>query len=192
MAEGINNNFTQKINQESLVRSISEQETQMLPLFAEEILEEETNSDKNEINATSEVDLLYEEMEKVNKEQGLISSLWNGLKCATNIGSSTEKCDGNNDDYVEMLAFGELLEIIKAQDMITYSMLSNSYADIYKGEILKIYVNSVAHLMLSGDAAKNALIQGAASKLLGMNVRVEYVITTELKKRDNNPSLDDF
>lgn len=106
--------------------------------------------------------------------------------------SSEEKRDGSNDDYVEMLAFGELLEIIKAQDMITYSMLSNSYADIYKGEILKIYVNSVAHLMLSGDAAKNALIQGAASKLLGMNVRVEYVITTELKKRDNKPSLDDF
>lgn len=93
MAEGINNNFTQKINQESLVRSISEQETQMLPLFAEEILEEETNSDKNEFSTTSEVDLLYAEMEKVSKEQGLISSLWNGLKCATNIGSSTEKCE---------------------------------------------------------------------------------------------------
>ena len=71
----------------------------MLPLFVIENCEEKTNSDTSKISAPSEVDLLYEEMEKVNKEQGLISSLWNDLKCITNIGSSTEKCEKAIEKY---------------------------------------------------------------------------------------------
>ena len=93
MAEGINNNFTQKINQENVVMSSYEKDTTILPMFANENLENDTNSDTNEVSTTSEIDLLYKEIEKVNKEQGLISSLWNDLKCFTNIGSSTEKCE---------------------------------------------------------------------------------------------------
>ena len=77
----------------------------------------------------------------------------------------------------EMLAFAELLEEIKAQDMVAYSMLSGAYAEQFPDKI-KIYVNSMGYFMLTTDKAKNAMIESLASKLLGMPVRVEYGRTT--------------
>ena len=77
----------------------------------------------------------------------------------------------------EMLAFAELLEEIKAQDMVAYSMLSGAYAEQFPDKI-KIYVNSMGYFMLTTDKAKNAMIESLASKLLGMPVRVEYARTT--------------
>ena len=102
---------------------------------------------------------------------------------------SASEADG---DTVEMLAFGELLDVLKAQNVIVYSMLTNSYADICKGDVLKIYVNPMAYFMLSNDTEKTALIEAAASKLLGMNVRVVFVQTNELKKRESKTNLEDF
>jgi DNA polymerase-3 subunit gamma/tau len=95
-------------------------------------------------------------------------------------------------DTVEMLSFGELLDILKTQNVIIYSMLSDSYADICKGDILKIYVNPMGYFMLSNDKEKTATVEAAASKLLGMNVRVVFVQTNNLKKRDSKPNLEDF
>lgn len=77
----------------------------------------------------------------------------------------------------EMLAFAELLEEIKAQDMVTYSMLSGAYAEQFPDKI-KIYVNSMGYFMLTTDKPKNEMIASLASKLLGMPVRVEYARTT--------------
>ena len=72
----------------------------------------------------------------------------------------------------EMLAFAELLEEIKAQDM-----LSGAYAEQFPDKI-KIYVNSMGYFMLTTDKPKNEMIASLASKLLGMPVRVEYGRTT--------------
>ena len=94
-------------------------------------------------------------------------------------------------DQVEMIAFGELLDAVKAQNMIIYSMLSDSYADICKNNILKIYVNPMGYLMLSDDAEKTETIANAASKILGMPVKVVYVKTDVLNK-DRKTSLEDF
>lgn len=93
-------------------------------------------------------------------------------------------------EAVEMIAFGELLDEVKSKDMIIYSMLSESYADIC-GDVLKIYVTAMGYLMLSDDKEKTELITAIASKLLGMPVRVVFVQTTSLK-RDNKPDLDEF
>ncbi len=98
----------------------------------------------------------------------------------------------SKEDVVEMLAFGELLDELKTQNMIVYSMLSDSYADICGGDILKVYVNPMGYIMLAKDTEKTALIEACASKLLGMKVKVVFVQTTNLKKKDVKPSLDDF
>ena len=103
-----------------------------------------------------------------------------------------ENSTNTNDGAVEMLSFGELLDAIKEQNMIVYSMLSDSYADICKGDIVKVYVNPMGYFMLSNDTEKTALVENAASKLLGMKVRVVFVQTNNLKKKDNKPNLDDF
>ena len=71
-----------------------------------------------------------------------------------------------------------------------YSVLSDSYAEIC-GEILKIYVNPMAYFMLVNDKEKTETITAAASKLLGMSLRIVYVQTTELKK-DAKPDLEGF
>lgn len=56
-----------------------------------------------------------------------------------------------------MLAFGELLEKLKANnDMLTYSVLSEAYAEIF-GSTVRIYVNPMGFLLLSTDKEKNAL-----------------------------------
>lgn len=110
----------------------------------------------------------------------------------TEVKSDEVTTDTSKDDVVEMLAFGELLDELKTQNMIIYSMLSDSYADICGGDILKIYVNPMGYIMLAKDTEKTALIESVASKLLGMKVKVVFVQTTNLKKKDVKPSLDDF
>lgn len=88
---------------------------------------------------------------------------------------------------VEMLAFAELLDELKAQNMIIYSMLSDAYAEIC-GDVVKIHVNPMGYLMLSDDKEKTAVIAAAASKLLGMPVRVAYV-QAAAHASDSRPDL---
>ncbi len=102
----------------------------------------------------------------------------------------TEEKQENNEECVEMMAFGELLDEMKEKNMIIYSMLSDSYADIC-GNILKIYVNPMGYLMLSDDKEKTDVITSCASRLLGMPVKTVFVQTTNLKK-DRKPNLEDF
>ena len=104
----------------------------------------------------------------------------------------TENTSEPDGDTVEMLAFGELLDIIKERNVVLHSWLLDSYADICKGDILKVYVNSMVYFMLKNDNEKTAIVEETASKLLGMKVRVVFVETSNLKKRDSKPSLDEF
>ena len=50
----------------------------------------------------------------------------------------------------------------------------------------------MGYFILANDAEKTALVEAAASKLLGMKVRVVFVQTNNLKKKDNKPDLEDF
>ncbi len=96
----------------------------------------------------------------------------------------------NEEAPVQMMAFAELLDILKEQSMIIYSVLSDSYAEIC-GDVLKIYVNPMAYFMLVNDKEKTETITQAASKLLGMPLSIVFVQTTELKK-DSRPDLEGF
>ena len=107
-------------------------------------------------------------------------------------GSGSDASQKQNDAVpekgVEMLAFGELLEKLKANnDMFTYSMLSEAYAEIF-GSTVRIYVNPMGFLLLSTDKEKNALVASIASKLLGMPVKVEFVQTSH-RNKEERPDL---
>lgn len=91
----------------------------------------------------------------------------------------------------EMLAFAELLEEIKAQDMMMYSWLNGAYAEVFPDKI-KISVNPMSYLMLNGDKEKTDIIAGIASKLLGMPVRVEYVSLSAGTAASRRADLSDF
>ena len=68
--------------------------------------------------------------------------------------------------------------------MITYSMLSEAYAEIF-GSTVRIYVNNpMGFLLLSTDKEKNALVASIASKLLGMPVKVEFVQASHQNKEE--------
>ena len=71
--------------------------------------------------------------------------------------------------------------------MITYSMLSEAYAEIF-GSTVRIYVNPMGFLLLSTDKEKNALVASIASKLLRMPVKVEFVQTSH-RKKEERPDL---
>ena len=102
--------------------------------------------------------------------------------------ASQKQNDAVPEKGAEMLAFGELLEKLKANnDMITYSMLSEAYAEIF-GSTVRIYVNPMGFLLLSTDKEKNALVASIASKLLGMPVKVEFVQTSH-RKKEERPDL---
>lgn len=96
-----------------------------------------------------------------------------------------EKASATSGEGIQMMAFGELLDILKQQNMIIYSMLSDSYAEICDGDVLKIHVNPVGYLMLADDKDKNDTITAAASKLLGMPVKTVFVKSSNTKKGPN-------
>ena len=60
-----------------------------------EIFFEEFNTISKEEQSSS----LENQLETISDEQGIISSLWNGLKCLTRIGSSTSKCEKAIEDF---------------------------------------------------------------------------------------------
>lgn len=55
--------------------------------------------DFNTVNKEEQSSSLQTQLETVSEEQGIISSLWNGLKCLTGIGSSTSKCEKLIEDF---------------------------------------------------------------------------------------------
>ncbi len=84
-----------------------------------------------------------------------------------------EKVEKQEEQGVEMMAFAELLDAVKAQDRMLYSMLNGAYAEVFSDK-LKIHIAPIGYLMLAEDKEKTALIENIASGLLGMRVRVVY------------------
>jgi len=94
MTNGIGNNFFPQ----ELPLEI--QQGGILPSQEEIIFEQQTQIQQNtQQEETDEVEFLLEQLDSVKSKQGFISNIWNGIKCFTNIGSSTEKCEAAIEKY---------------------------------------------------------------------------------------------
>ena len=89
-------------------------------------------------------------------------------------------------DMPEMIAFGDILEEIKAKNMILYSMMTDSrgYLD---NDVMTVKASSMAKFMITADAANEQLICECASKILGYPVTVSIVedVPENSKKNDD-------
>ena len=105
----------------------------------------------------------------------------------TPLGSDVPKAK-KVDDLPEMIAYGDILEEIKEQNMILYSMLTDSrgYLD---GDVVTIKVNSMGVFMINADSAMKETITACASKILGYAVTVNVVEDIDDSKQKKN---DDF
>ena len=92
------------------------------------------------------------------------------------------------DDIPEMIAYGDILEEIKAQNMILYSMLTDSrgYLD---NDVMTVKVNSMALFMIGSDNAMKQVVIDCASKILGYPVTLNLVEDVGNNKKKSN---DDF
>ncbi len=88
----------------------------------------------------------------------------------------------------EMIAYGDVLEEIKARDIMFFSMLNDSrgYLD---GDTVTVKADSMAVFMASADPEKMELLRECASKILGYAVKVNIVEDDGESKQNAN---DDF
>lgn len=89
------------------------------------------------------------------------------------LGSDSAKVKAD-ENMTEMIAYGDILEEIKARDMMLFSMLNDSrgYLD---GDVVTVKANSMAVFMTSADPAKMATVTECAGKVLGYPVTVNVV-----------------
>ena len=103
------------------------------------------------------------------------------------LGSDAPK-DKPIENIPEMIAFGDILEEIKARDMMLFSMFNDSrgYLD---GDVVTIKASSMAVFMANADSSKKAIVEECASKILGYPVTVNIVEDTgdAPKKNDDFP-----
>lgn len=94
-----------------------------------------------------------------------------------------------SDDMPEMIAYGDVLEEIKAQNMMLYSLISDSrgYLD---NDIVTIKASSMALFMIDSDKAMRQVVTDCASKILGYPVTVNIV--EEDSSEGNKKTNDDF
>ncbi len=92
------------------------------------------------------------------------------------------------DDIPEMIAYGDILEEIKVQNMILYSMLTDSrgYLD---NDVMTVKVNPMALFMIDSDNAMKQVVVDCASKILGYPVTLNLVEDGGDNKKKSN---DDF
>ncbi len=92
------------------------------------------------------------------------------------------------EDVPEMIAYGDILEEIKARNMILYSMLTDSrgYLD---GDVMTVKVNPMGIFMINADNGMKQTITDCASKVLGYNVTLNLVEDGGDNKKSKN---DDF
>lgn len=102
MADGINNSLDSYKYQNTQLQKYDTDGDGALSVFEIEnindeeginILLEELSPSTGEEDTEAQLESLNAQLQSVKDEQGIISSLWNGIKCLTNIGSSTEKCE---------------------------------------------------------------------------------------------------
>ena len=131
----------------------------------------------------------YIELEYSPKPAAKVSNVSKAAK-ATAAPTKTEAAAVPEEKGVEMMAFAELLDAVKAQDAMLYSMLNGAYAEVFPDK-LKIHISPIGYLMLAEDKDKTALIEQLASGILGMKVRVVYERTVT-KATGTRPDLNEL
>ena len=103
------------------------------------------------------------------------------------LGSDSTKIKAD-ENMTEMIAYGDVLEEIKARDIMLFSMLNDSrgYLD---GDVVTIKANSMAVFMTSADPGKMTTVTECAGKVLGYPVTVKIVDDAADKKEKKE---DDF
>ena len=104
MAEGINGNIEAYKFQHPQLQAYDTDGNGELSIFEIENISDQEGIEIlfNEINTESteeQVASLEAQLQSVKNEQGIISNIWNGIKCATGIGSSTNKCEKAIEDF---------------------------------------------------------------------------------------------
>jgi len=102
---------------------------------------------------------------------------------AQSTSSSAPQKQASSEDGQEMLAYGDLLEIIKSESMMLYSMMDTGKAYL-NGDVLTLKLNSMGNFMVSSNPEMMELITSRASKLLGYNITLN--LTTLDKSGQSN------
>ena len=104
MPEGISNNLDSYKFQNPQLQAYDADGNGELSVFEIDNISDENGMEIlfTEFSKTSKQDQttgLEEQLESVKNEQGIISNIWNGIKCLTGIGSSTNKCEKAIEDF---------------------------------------------------------------------------------------------
>lgn len=163
MADGINNSLkTYKFQNTQLQKYDTDGDGTLSIFEIENISDEEgtnllceelpqfTYAEDNEAQLKS----LNAQLQSVKDEQGAISSLWNGIKCLTNIGSSTEKCE----KAIEQFKNGE----------ISYEEASATIAEFQTKQASSVNIAAnVATGITAVAAVGTAIVTGGLSPVAG-------------------------
>ena len=88
--------------------------------------------------------------------------------------ASSQKTSGSSNLGDEMLSMGEVIEAVKEEDMILYSMVTDAKGYL-NGDVLSVKLNPMGYFMItSNDAMKEALTR-ICSKILGYSVNLSFL-----------------
>jgi hypothetical protein len=74
----------------------------------------------------------------------------------------------------EMMALGEVIEAVKQENMILYSMIMDAKAYLDK-DVVTFRLNPMGLFMVTSDDSMKQTLERICSGILGYNVRVNYV-----------------
>lgn len=112
-----------------------------------------------ETNKDTQISDLEEKLSNVRDEQGAVSSIWNGLKCLTGIGSSTNKCEQAIQDFKNNKITYEEADTIISEFSTKQKNSVNLIANIATG-IAAVAV--VASAVATGGVSLGVIAAGAA------------------------------
>lgn len=106
---------------------------------------------------------------------------------STSTKASNKNAPEETSEKSEMIAFGDILEEIKSQNMILYSVISDAkgYLD---GDVMTLSANPMGLFMINSDPDMKKTIVDCASKILGYQITLKLVEKSENKAKAN----DDF
>ena len=78
----------------------------------------------------------------------------------------------------EMLAMGEVLEAVKEENMILYSMITDAKAYL-KDDTVTLKLNSMGYFMVTSDEGMKETLSRICSKVLGYSVSIKFVSKDE-------------
>lgn len=78
----------------------------------------------------------------------------------------------------EMLAMGEVLEAVKEENMILYSMITDAKAYL-KDDTVTLKLNSMGYFMVTSDDVMKETLSRICSKVLGYSVSIKFVSKDE-------------